>query len=285
MRGHMVFQKRWIAVLAGILLAGNAVAQQTASAPAVNSADVMAKVNGVPLYRSQLDSITRVSGLPDVDSTRSVIENGMIAGEVVRQAAEKANYGERPEVKQALEAAKAKAISELYLHDNVKPSQISEQQVKARYDEMVAAAGDKEYKPRIISVADDAAAADVLGQLKSGRAFDEVARQYSQASNRTAGGEMEWSSFKTPAREGQTAGIPLPLAQALTQLKAGEYTRTAVAIGSGRVIMKLDAVRPTQLQPYDKVKDQVRQQLEAAEQQKATSVLVAKLIKDAKIER
>jgi len=125
----------------------------------------------------------------------------------------------------------------------------------------------------------------VLGQLKSGRAFDEVARQYSQASNRTAGGEMEWSSFKTPAREGQTAGIPLPLAQALTQLKAGEYTRTAVAIGSGRVIMKLDAVRPTQLQPYDKVKDQVRQQLEAAEQQKATSVLVAKLIKDAKIER
>jgi hypothetical protein len=281
----MIFQKRSIAVLAGIFLAGNAVAQQATSAPAVDSADVMAKVNGVPLYRSQLDSITRVSGLPDVDSTRGVIENGMIAGEVVRQVAEKANYSERPEVKKALEVARAKAVSELYLRDNVKPRQISEQQVKARYDELVAAVGDKEYKPRIISVADDAAAGDVLAQLKSGRAFDEVARQYSQASNRAAGGEMEWSSFKTPAREGQTAGMPLPLAQVLTQLKPGEYTRTAVAIGSGRFFMKLDAVRPTQIQPYDKVRDQVRQQLEAAEQQKATKTFVDKLVKDAKIER
>jgi peptidyl-prolyl cis-trans isomerase C len=167
----------------------------------------------------------------------------------------------------------------------VQSTPISEQQVRSRYDELVAVAGDKEYKPRIIVVADDAAAADVLAQLKSERTFDEVAQQYSQASNRMTGGEMEWSSFKTPAREGQTAGMPLQMAQALAQLKVGEYTRTAIAIGSGRVILKLDAMRPTQFQPYDKVKDQVRQQLEAAEQQKATAVLVARLVKDAKIER
>lgn len=74
------------------------------------------------------------------------------------------------------------------------------------------------------------------------------------------------------------------MAQAIAQLKAGDYTQAPVALGSNRVIVKVDAVCPTQILPYDKVKDAIRQQLDVTQQQKATDAVVGKLTKDAKIE-
>ncbi|WGS45679.1 peptidyl-prolyl cis-trans isomerase [Burkholderia sp. JSH-S8] len=285
MRKYVLFRKRCIVMLATLLIAGSAIGQLASSTPGKEMVDVIATVNGVPLYRSQLDSPTKGTGLPGNDAGRAELENGMIAGEVVRQAAEKAKYGERPEVKQVVDAARARVVSELYLHDSVKPAPVSDQQVKARYDEMVAATGAMEYKPRIISVADGAAAKEVLAQLESGRTFDDVAQQYSQASNRAVGGEMGWVSFKTPAREGQTQGLPLPLARELSQLKVGSYTRTPVIVGSDRFILKLDATRPTKVLAFEQVTGQIRRQLEVVELQKATAALIEKLVNEAKIQR
>jgi len=285
MRASKTFSKQIIGALAFVVLTTHALAQQTAPATSADASAVFAKVNGQPLYRAQLENVIRMAGLPGDDATRAALEKQMISGEVVRQAAEKASYADRPEVKQVLAAARAKAVSELYLRDNAKPAAVTDQQVKARYDQMVAQAGSQEYKPRIISVTDDSTASQVLAKLKSGQSFDTLAQQFSQASNRTTGGEMGWVSFKTPVTEGQTGGLPLPLAQAITQLKAGEYTQAPVALGTGRIIVKVDAVRPTQIQPYDKVRDAVRQQLEVARQQQATNGLVGKLMKDAKIEQ
>jgi hypothetical protein len=282
----MKLQKHCIAVWVGVLLAGGAAAQQGAVKPAENdAASVVARINGVPLSKGQLDLATRLSGLPGSDAVRAAVKNDLIAGELVRQAAEKASYGDRPEVKKAMEMAKAKAAGELYLRDNARPAPISDEQVKARYDAFVASLGDKEFKPRLISVKDDATASAVLAQLKRGAAFDELARQYSDASNKAAGGELGWVSFKTPAQEGQTQGMPLALAQALAKLAAGGVAQNPVLLGESRVIVKLDAVRPVQIQPYDKVKEQVRQQLEAAEAQKATAAVVEKLAKAAAIEQ
>lgn len=282
----MKIQKYGIGALVGTLFACGAAAQQGASKPADNdAATVVAKVNGIALSKAQLDLAARLSGLPDNESVRAALKNDLIASELVRQAAEKANYGERPEVKQAMEMAKAKAASQLYLRDNARPAAVSDEQVKARYDALVASVGEKEFKPRIISVKDDAIASTVLAELGRGRAFDELARQYSDASNKATGGEMGWISFKTPAQEGQTQGMPLALAQALTKLAAGSVAKNPVVIGDSRVIVKLDDVRPVQIPSYDKIKDQIRQQLEAAEVPKATAAVVDKLAKAAAIDR
>ncbi|OMZ50807.1 hypothetical protein AQ862_19710 [Burkholderia pseudomallei] len=223
--------------------------------------------------------------MPDTDATRAQIENDMISGEVVRQAAEKANYGDRKEVAAIVQMAKAKAESELYLRDNVKVAPVSDSEVKARYDAMVAGAGRLEYKPQIISVNDDATAGKVLAALKQGHSFDDLARQYSVASNRAAGGAMGWVTFKTPVQEGQTQGVPLPMAKAMANLKAGEYTQTAVALGDARVIIKMNDVRPTRILSYDEIKSALRQQLEAAERQKATDTLVQQLLNEATVHR
>lgn len=167
----------------------------------MKSTCVVVKVNGVPLSKVQLDLAIRLSGLPANDAARAAVKNELIARELVRQAAQKARYGDRPEVTQAMEPAREKASSELYVCDNVRPAAVSEEQLKANYDALAARVGDKEFKPRIISVKDDATARTVLAELGRGKAFGELARQYSDASNSATGGEMSWVSFKTPAIE------------------------------------------------------------------------------------
>ena len=288
MKEKKKLQKCGIGVLLGLLVASGAAAQQGASKPAeIDATTVVAKVNGIVLSKAQLDLAVRLSSLPDNESVRAALTNDLIAGELVRQAAQQANYGERPEVKQAMEMAKAKAkaASQLYLRDYARPAAVSDEQVKARYDALVASFGEKEFKPRIISVKDDATARAVLAELGRGKAFAELARQYSDASNKAGGGEMGWISFKTPAQESQTQGVPLALAQVLTKLTAGSVAKDPVVIGDSRLIVRLDDVRPVQIPSYDKIKDQIRQQLEAAEVPKATAAVVDKLAKAAAIER
>ena len=286
MQKRMKLQKYGTGALVGLLVASGAAAQQgTSHTAAIGTATVVAKVNGIVLSKAQLDLAVRFSGLPDNESVRTALTNDLIAGELVRQAAQRANYGERPEVKQAMEMAKARAASQLYLRDYARPAAVSDEQVKARYDALIASFGEKEFKPRVISVKDDATARAVLAELGRGKAFDELARQYSDASNKASGGEMGWISFKTPAQEGQTQSMPLALAQALTKLAAGSTAKDPVVIGDSRLIVRLDDVRPVQIPPYDKIKDQIRQQLEAAEVPKATAAVVDKLAKAATIER
>ncbi|WP_080407700.1 peptidylprolyl isomerase [Burkholderia ubonensis] len=283
MKVNRIFQLCAMGVLFGVhAVAANA---QQAASQGKGSADVFATVNGVPLYQSQLDSFIKRSGLPVNDATRTQIENDMISGEVVRQAAEKANYSDRKEVEAIVQMAKAKAESELYLHDNVKVAPILDSEVKAHYDAMVAGAGRLEYMPQIISVSDDATAEKVLAALKQGYSFDDLARKYSVASNRAMGGVMGWVTFKTPVREGQTQGVPFLMAQALANLKKGEYTQTPVTLGDARVIIFMNDVRPTKILSYDQIKGELRQQLEAAERQKATNALVRQLLKEATVHR
>lgn len=208
-------------------------------------------------------------------------------GELFRQGAEKGRYDTKPEVTQAMSAAKVNAETQLYLKDSIHPEPVADAQVRARYDAIVASVGKEEYKPRIIAVADDAAANAVLAKLKSGSAFDALARQYSIAPTRAAGGELPWVSFKAPLTEGNTQGLPLPVAQAITQLQAGGVMPSAIAIGQGanapRVIVKLDTKRLTQVPTFDQAKVTIRQQLQALALKKAAAQFSAGLLKNATV--
>jgi len=278
--------KRWIGTTA-VMLAMCATMAYGADAPAPvgGSAAVVAKVNGEPLTKAQVDAALRAAGLADSDATRAALTNDLIAGEVVRQAAEKSSYGDRPEVKQAIEQARARAVSQLYLREHEHPVAVTDAQVKARYDAIVANLGDKEYKPRIISVGNEATARTVLARIRQGKDFAGVAREFSTASNKASGGEVGWVSLKTPVKDGQTQGLPLPLAEAIVKLSAGGVAPAPIQIGDSWVIVKLDSVRPTQVPAFDTVKGQIRQQLDAEESRRAMLAVVDPLLKDAKIER
>ncbi|ACC76318.1 peptidylprolyl isomerase [Paraburkholderia caribensis] len=259
---------------------------QTASAPAASlPAGTVAIINGVSIPQAQLDAAVQATRQPDTPQLRQALKAQLITRELFRQNAEKAGYGNKPEVQQVINATKVNAESQLYLKDNIHPDAVTDAQVKSRYDEIVASLGKDDYRPRIIAVADAMTAATVLGGLKAGKSFDVLARQYSITPDKANGGELPWVSFKAPAAEGKTSGLPLPVAQALTQLPVGGVTPEPVIVGNARVIVKLDAKRPTQVPKFDQVKDTIRQQLQALALEKASAQFTAGLLKNATIQQ
>ncbi|WP_413212736.1 peptidyl-prolyl cis-trans isomerase [Paraburkholderia kururiensis] len=261
---------------------------QTASAPgAVLPAGTVATVNGVAIPQSQLDEAVRVAAQtahqPDTPALRQALKQQLVARELFRQNAEKAGYGSRPEVRQAMEAAKASAETQLYLRDSIHPAPVTGEQVKARYDQIVASLGPQEYRARVIGVPDAMTAATVLSELKAGRPFDMLARQYSVASGGANGGALPWVSFRTPLTEGGTHGLPLAVARAITQLPVGGVTPDSIPVGDTRFIVKLEERRPTQVPAFDAVKETIRRQLEALALQKAAADFTAALLKGATV--
>ncbi|MDR6498865.1 parvulin-like peptidyl-prolyl isomerase [Burkholderia ambifaria] len=51
-----------------------------------------------------------------------------------------------------------------------------------------------------------------MSELKAGKSFEGLARQYSIAPSRDSGGELPWVSFTTPATKGKTSGLPVVIA-------------------------------------------------------------------------
>lgn len=245
----------------------------------------VAVVNGTPITHSEVDAVLKASRQSDTPQIRQAIKNQLITRVLIQQAAEKASYGSKPEVQTAMQVAKANAETQLYMKDNVKPAPVTDAQVKARYDEIVASLGKDEYKPRLIVVKDAATAATVLSELKAGKSFEGLARQYSIVPSRDAGGELPWVSFKTPATEGKTSGLPVAIAQAVEKLPVGAVTPESIPVDGARVIVKLDAKRPTQVPAFNATKTTIQQQLQALALEKASADFVGSLLKSATIQQ
>ncbi|AOJ19398.1 peptidylprolyl isomerase [Burkholderia cenocepacia] len=252
-------------------------------------AGAVAMVNGTPITQAEVDAVLQASRQPDTPQFRQAIKNQLIARVLIQQAADKASYGSKPEVQAAMQLAKSTAETQLFVRDNVKPEPVSDAQVKARYEEIVASLGKEEIKPRIIVTKDAATATTVLSGLKAGQSFDALARQYSQAPTAASGGELPWVSFKTPVTDGNTQGLPLAIAQAITQLPVGGVTSQSIAIGNDvngpRAIVKIDAKRPTQVPSFDAAKATIQQQLQALAVERATASFVGGLMKNATIQQ
>ncbi|CAJ0803739.1 putative parvulin-type peptidyl-prolyl cis-trans isomerase [Ralstonia psammae] len=247
-------------------------------------AGVVASVNGTQITQAQLDRAVAQSGAGANPNVIQAIKQQLIARELFRQqAAKNPTYDKLPAVQQAAKEAHDAAVTQAWLKDNIKPSPVTDEQVKARYDAIVSSLGDKEYKARVIQVGDDVTATQVITQLKQGTDFAKLAQQYSTAPNKARGGELDWVSFKVPVEEGKLQNLPLPLAREIVVLQPGAISANPVEVGNQRYIVKVDAVRPTQVPAYDSVKPAIKQALETAELERATVQLVGGLLKTAKV--
>ncbi len=273
------FLKLSIAVLSAVAAMAASAAPAHALPPGV-----IALVNGTQVTQAQLDRAIAQSGAQANPQIAQALKQQLIARELFRQqAAKNPAYEKLPAVKLAMQEAHDAVITQAWLKDNIKPAPITDEQVKARYDAIVASLGDKEYKARVIQLGDDVTAAQVLELLKQGGDFAKLAQQYSTAPNKVRGGDMDWVSFKVPAEEGKTQNLPLPLAREIAALGIGATSTAPVEVGSQRYIVKVEAARPTQVPAYDTVKPAIRQALESAELERVTVQVVGGLLKQAKV--
>ena len=262
-----------------------AVTAAPAAAASALPAGVVARVNNVSITQDQVDQAVHAANVPDTPVLRASIKNQLIARELFRQAAEQAHYATRPEVEAQVAQLKTGVIVQAYLRDQIKPVPVTDADVKAQYDKIIATLGDSEYKPSVIAVKDAATAQTVLDQLKKGVDFAQLAKQYSQGPGAAQGGALNWISFKTPIQAGNTQNWPQPLAEALVKLPQGAVSSEPVQVGDAFWILRVDQKRPTQVPQFDQTKDVLRKQLEQVAIEKATTQVVAGLIRNAHIQQ
>lgn len=244
----------------------------------------VATVNGVAISDAQLDNLVQQSGKADTPQLRLVFKNQLIVKQLLREEAAKMAIGATKNVQAITAEARDSVLVQQYLREAIRPNPVTEAQVKARYDSIVASLGEKDFKPRLIMVGDDATATSLFAQLKRGADFARLARDFSKSPSARNGGELDWVSFKLPLAEGKTQGYPLAIAQALVRLPTGGVTALPIAVGDQRFLLKLEEVRPTVMPQYAQVKTMLKPLLEKQELERATAALIARLLANAKIE-
>lgn len=150
------------------------------------------------------------------------------------------------------------------LQDKAAAKPITDAQIKAKYDQMKAAAmKQQQYDVSHILVKDQKTANDIEAQLKKGANFADLAKKYSiDPGSKANGGSLGLSDGSNYVPE---------FTAAIKTLKKGQYTTTPVKTQFGYHIIKLNDVKAgsaAQIPAFDKVKDQIKQELQM-EQTKA----------------
>ena len=277
---------RAILIGAAALLCQTAAAQQTPAGAAPATADkALATVNGVAIPQKLYEHAVKqaiAQGNPDTPQLREAVKSQLIARELFVQEAAKQKLDKDPQVLAAAEEAKRNAMLQKYLQGQIQVKQVTEEDVKAHYEKAKAALGAKEFQLRAIMLNSEQRAREVRDQAVKGKDFAELARQWSLAPSATRGGELGWVSFKTPAKDGETQGLPLPIAQAVEKLQKGKVTEP-VAVQNTWWLVRLEDVRATKAPTFDQAKPNIYRMLQAKELERATGELFARLSKSATI--
>ncbi|OAJ71060.1 peptidylprolyl isomerase [Methylobacillus sp. MM3] len=253
-------QKTLLAIAFGLLL------------PSAQAADAnVATVNGKPIKQSLVDYIAKDATArgQNVDANvRSVIVNKLISSELVVQEAQKQGMDKQPDYVAKEELLRRELLVNTYIENFLKKTTVSEADLKAEYDKFKQQVGDKEYSARHILVATEAEAKDIIAQLGKGGDFAKLAKEKSKdTGSKDKGGELGWFP---------PAAMVKPFSDALGTLKKGQITQSPVQTQFGWHVIKLDDTRTAQPPAYDKVKDNLKKQVQQRNLEKMLSDLRAK---------
>jgi len=239
-----------VLLLTGLLLAG-------CGAKSPDDSKVLARVDGAVITAKDYEDYLRARQMqqppiPDPKKEREAVLDEMINRVLLVNAAAAHKVDQELDVylqlKRQRENVLARAMLRKYLQDNP----ISDEEVKKRFDELTAKADKNEYRARHILVRDETEARALIGQLRKGASFANLAKQKSidVGSGRNGGELGGWFS--------QDQVVP-EFYEAVRQLKPGETTRDPVKSEYGWHIIKLENIRPRTMPEFEQAKGNIRQ--------------------------
>jgi peptidyl-prolyl cis-trans isomerase C len=240
------------------------------SHPAFAEEKAAALVNGVAIPQARIDFQVKgvvAQGQPDSPDLRKAIKEKMIEVELIVQEASRLGLDKNSDVSQQIEISRRTVLASAFIEDFVKNHPISEDQLHQEYDKLKTKLGDKEYNARHILVATEDEAKTIISQLGKKVKFEKLASKSLDAGSAKQGGSLGWT----------IPGTFVPqFANALLELKKGEYTKTPVQTQFGWHVIKLDDVRALKVPSFDEVKPQLQQRLQQQALKKAVDDLRAK---------
>lgn len=175
-----------------------------------------------------------------------------------------------PKLAQDLEELKKNILlQELYREEIIKKSQPTDSEVKKFYQRL-----GKEAKASHILVKTEPEAKEVAAALKAGSDFAQLAGEKSvDRASALRGGELGWFGWGRMVDEFQ---------QAAFSLKPGQVSKP-VKSAFGYHIIRLDSLRDVPLQPFEEMKDRIRQQIAYTKPREQANRYVNKLREGANI--
>lgn len=175
-----------------------------------------------------------------------------------------------PKLAQDLEELKKNILlQELYREEIIKKSQPTDSEVKKFYQRL-----GKEAKASHILVKTEPEAKEVAASLKAGGDFAQLAGEKSvDRASALRGGELGWFGWGRMVEEFQEAAF---------SLKPGQISKP-VKSAFGYHIIRLDSLRDVPLQPFEEMKDRIRQQIAYTKPREKANRYVNKLREGANI--
>ena len=266
-----------ILVLASVLTALAACQPKGAATTAApDTSPALATVNGAAITQNFFDFyIKAISGKKPGDLTpeqQSQALDNLIRAQLVAQQADKDGVDKSTDTQDLLELTRLNVLQQTMEERYLKDKKPTEQELRAEYENQVAALPKLEYHARHILVATEPFAQGVVQRLEKGDKFEDVAKKESMDSSKDNGGDLGWF---TPDR------MVKQFADAVVSLKPGDYTHKPVQTQYGWHVIQLIDTRPLSPPPYDQVKQRLEQVVQAKKFKAYTDDLIGK----AKIDR
>ena len=249
-----------VALLAATLAVGVAQAQTAAPKAAAPKAAAAPVASGKALYpQAQFDTMLKQriqQGQPDTPELRNAIREELNTRELLAREAKKANLDKNPDVKNQMELAAQTVLVSAFVADWVKKNPIPDAELRKEYEVIKAQIGDKEYHVKHILVEKEDDAKDIIAQLQKGAKFEDLAKARSKdPGSKDKGGDLDWNA---------PAGFVKPFSDAMVATPKGKFSTVPVQTQFGYHVILVEDIRDAKVPPFDEVKPQLQQRMQAA---------------------
>lgn len=263
-------------------------------------AKTVVTVNGTKIDSSEIDRRAKAvqtnsqGQISDSPELRQAITNDLVVLTVIAQEAQRLKLDKTEEYKKAeaeiLKQAKAagaeksptfkqewadvkqRLLREAYIADVLRKNPVNDAQAKQRYDETKARYGNM-YEVQLgelVVKTDDAQAA--LKDLAAKKSFADVVKKYGLDNpTKTSGGILPEYMPLPDLRDNEPEVFA-----AVSKLEKGQYTKTPIKVDNVNVIFLVNDKRLINIDPFDQVKEGIKETLAAERVDAAVEALGAK---------
>ena len=212
---------------------------------------VVAEINGEVITQTELNQlIAQQTGggtdLPPVQRQRFLDETINLI--LLAQAGEAESVEPTPEAQAQLTNSRRQALAQAFVRSFAQMDQISDDALRARYEEDYGAGAPLEYSARHILVSERGLAEEIIELIEGGETFAEMASQHSQDGSAEDGGDLGWFT---------RGDMVASFADAVVALEPGEMTTEPVETRFGWHVIQLDDTREGSVPAFEAVSQQL----------------------------
>lgn len=159
--------------------------------------------------------------------------NELVNTFILSNSAEGQALAQQPDLAAAIDVSRARLITQALIENTLENSPITDDEIKAIYDEQYAGKTNQEFKARHILVKTEDEAKALIKQLDGGADFAQLAKEHSTGPSSSAGGDLGWFEKDMMVK---------PFADAVASMTNGTHSSSPVNTQFGwHIILREDA--------------------------------------------